>query len=48
MKYQVEVRALLKKADRSLRVAKGMIGSQDYDFSLSRDFGRGRREITMW
>jgi uncharacterized protein (UPF0332 family) len=35
MKYQEEIQALLKKAERSLRAARSMIDSQDFDFSLS-------------
>jgi hypothetical protein len=34
MKYQEEIQALLKKAERSLRAASSMIDSQDLDFSL--------------
>lgn len=38
MKYQEEIQALLKKAERSLRAASSMIDSQDFDFSLSRAY----------
>lgn len=38
MKYQEEIQALLKKAERSLRAANSMIDSQDFDFSLSRAY----------
>ena len=38
MKYQEEIQALLKKAERSLRAAGSMIDSQDFDFSLSRAY----------
>src|SRR5271157_4950188 len=38
MKYQEEIQALLKKAERSLRAATSMIDSQDFDFSLSRAY----------
>jgi uncharacterized protein (UPF0332 family) len=38
MKYQEEIQALLKKAERSLRAASSMIDSRDFDFSLSRAY----------
>jgi hypothetical protein len=33
MKYQEEIHALLKKAERSRRAASSMIESHDFDFS---------------
>jgi uncharacterized protein (UPF0332 family) len=36
MKYELEIQALLKKADRSLKASKILIDSEDYDFSISR------------
>lgn len=36
MKYELEIQALLRKAERSLRASKILIESNDYDFSLSR------------
>jgi len=36
MKYELEIQALLRKAERSLRASKILIDSKDYDFSISR------------
>ncbi len=36
MKYELEIRALLRKAERSLKASRVLIGSEDYDFSISR------------
>ncbi len=36
MKYELEIQALLRKAERSLRASRVLIGSEDYDFSISR------------
>jgi uncharacterized protein (UPF0332 family) len=38
MKYEREVQAFLEKAERSLRVSKELIESEDYDFSISRSY----------
>jgi len=36
MKYELEIQALLRKAERSLKASRVLIGSEDYDFSISR------------
>lgn len=36
MKYKLEIQALLRKAERSLKASKILIDSEDYDFSISR------------
>lgn len=36
MKYELEIQALLRKAERSFKASKILIGSGDYDFSISR------------
>jgi uncharacterized protein (UPF0332 family) len=36
MKYELEIQALLRKAERNLRASKILIDSEDYDFSISR------------
>lgn len=36
MKYELEIQALLRKAERSLKASRVLIDSEDYDFSISR------------
>lgn len=36
MKYELEIQALLRKAERSLKASRVLIDSGDYDFSISR------------
>ncbi len=36
MKYDIEIQALLRKAERSLKASRVLIDSEDYDFSISR------------
>ncbi|MGA9099298.1 MAG: HEPN domain-containing protein, partial [Methanotrichaceae archaeon] len=38
MRYECEIRALLEKADRSLRASRNLIESGDYDFLISRAY----------
>lgn len=38
MKYEKEIKALMIKAERSLKVAKSLLSSEDYDFAASRAY----------
>ena len=38
MKYEKEIRALIIKAERSLRAAKSLLNFGDYDFAVSRAY----------
>ncbi len=38
MKYEKEIEALIIKAERSVRIAKNLLSSGDYDFSVSRAY----------
>lgn len=38
MKYEREIKALIIKAERSLRAAKNLLNSGDYDFAVSRAY----------
>ena len=38
MKYEKEIKALIIKAERSLKIAKWLLNSGDYDFAVSRAY----------
>jgi len=38
MKYEKEIEALIIKAERSVRIARSLLSSGDYDFSVSRAY----------
>ena len=38
MRYEKEIEALIIKAERSVRIARSLLSSGDYDFSVSRAY----------